>query len=421
MQHVVALIALVALAACEGKNTSEPPPASPPGTPLAKSPAKSEQTPADKAKVPAAEAGKTPAKSEKRREAKKLSKEERARFRAHMRAGAKAQKAKQWPRAVAEYEAAVAIYPASARAYSELGWVAFKAKDYGKSTRANEQAVRLAKKPDLQAASLYNAGRAAEAKGQKDRAMALYTESLRLRPNKIVRKRLEAMGGEMPEPMKRNTFTSTKNMCGYFHRGEGLRWVDPDYPEEIGPSNNCASDVELIPGIEVWAVGWSDYRTNNNTMYLIANKPGEVRVLANLVQVLENPWQVETFEVELSKIEKVANRDVLILRAEYGNETPEEMQSTSETLIWYCALDKKQDPCVTVVEQHLFQAGVYDENDPELVAEFKQEHGQLPPVEEQFSMKSSLEPDGSISIRLVDGDKNHPLVTEQLAEKIRLW
>jgi hypothetical protein len=126
--------------------------------------------------------------------------EKRREYAARLRAGRAHAKAKRWGEAVSEFEAALAAIPNDDRALSELGWAAFQAGDHAKAEKANADSVRVSSQPELKAASLYNLGRVAEARGDVDRAAALYADSLALRPNKTVVKRLVALGKSAPRP-----------------------------------------------------------------------------------------------------------------------------------------------------------------------------------------------------------------------------
>lgn len=125
--------------------------------------------------------------------------EKRREYAARLRKGRAHAKAKRWGEAVSEFEAALAAVPMDERALSELGWAAFQAGDHEKAEKANADSVRVSSRPELKAASLYNLGRVAEARGDADRAAALYADSLVLRPNKTVVKRLVALGKPAPK------------------------------------------------------------------------------------------------------------------------------------------------------------------------------------------------------------------------------
>jgi hypothetical protein len=174
--------ALVFLAAC-GKSGDDHPPPAEPGA-LAKA-AIRDAAPAPKPPPPARRPAPIPP-------------ETRRAYASHLRAGRAHAKAKRWGEAAAEFEAALAAVPMDDRALSELGWAALQAGDHDRAEKASADSVRVSSTPELKAASLYNLGRVAEARGDRERAAALYADSLVLRPNKTVVKRLVALGKPAP-------------------------------------------------------------------------------------------------------------------------------------------------------------------------------------------------------------------------------
>lgn len=103
-------------------------------------------------------------------------------------------RAKNWPEAISAFEGALAISPDDAACLSELGWAEFNANDLDKAEAANSHALANAKTPALRAPILYNVGRVAEARGDKVAAIRAYRQSLTLRANSEVKKRLTALG-----------------------------------------------------------------------------------------------------------------------------------------------------------------------------------------------------------------------------------
>lgn len=140
-----------------------------------------------------------------------ISPEMRAEYAARLRAGRAHAKGKRWGEAAGDFEKALAAVPMDERALSELGWAAFQAGDHARAEKANADAVRVSSQPALKAASLYNLGRVAEARGDRERAAALYADSLLLRPNKTVVKRLVGLG--KPAPAADPTAASREVPC----------------------------------------------------------------------------------------------------------------------------------------------------------------------------------------------------------------
>lgn len=114
----------------------------------------------------------------------------RAEYHARLNAGRKLAKAQKWTEAIAELDAALVAIPGDDRALGELSWATFSAGDYKRAREAAAASVRAATAPKVKGAALYNLGRAEEAIGDLDAARAAYEESIAVRPNKTVRKRL---------------------------------------------------------------------------------------------------------------------------------------------------------------------------------------------------------------------------------------
>ena len=185
MKRCLAFVLPLALVAC-GKKASEPAAGSATGTGTG-SAAVAAPTPA--ADAGAAAAARAPADKPAAPKPAKLSRETRAEYKKRLQAGRKLAQAAKWPEALAELEAALAAIPGDDRALAELSYAYMASGDHGKARQAGRQAVLAATDPKIKAAALYNLGRVEETDAP-DKAAALYKESLALRPNKTVEKRL---------------------------------------------------------------------------------------------------------------------------------------------------------------------------------------------------------------------------------------
>lgn len=107
--------------------------------------------------------------------------------------GRKLSRAKEWSRALAAFDRALAVMPDDARVLSEVGWAAFQANELARAETANARALANANEPLVRAPILYNVGRVAEARGKPDAAKKAYRESLSLRDNAEVKKRLASL------------------------------------------------------------------------------------------------------------------------------------------------------------------------------------------------------------------------------------
>src|SRR5512140_1277716 len=122
--------------------------------------------------------------------AKKLPAADQKKLSTALRTGRELQHKKKYTEAIAAFEQGLAVVPDDATLLSELGWTAYLAKDLDKAEAATKKALVAQAAPNIRAATLYNFGLIAEAKGDKAAAADSYLESLRLRSNATVRKAL---------------------------------------------------------------------------------------------------------------------------------------------------------------------------------------------------------------------------------------
>ena len=172
----VVLVPLFLLAACSSNKEEAAPVATSAPPPSITAPAKTATAAPTSAKKPAG--------------ADKLSKEDRARFRAAMNEGRTLHRKSDYKGAMAAFEKALALDPDDPRALSELGWAAFFAKDLTLAEAKTKEALKRTRDADLRGSVLYNLGRIAEEQGKKPDASAFYQRSLRERSNATVRERL---------------------------------------------------------------------------------------------------------------------------------------------------------------------------------------------------------------------------------------
>jgi tetratricopeptide (TPR) repeat protein len=108
----------------------------------------------------------------------------------HIAQGRKLATEKKFEEAIAAFEEAVKLDPYDARALSELGWVAFQANKLERADEATRTSLKFTYDPKVRGATLYNLGRIHEARAQLPEAAAAYAQSLALRDNATVTKRL---------------------------------------------------------------------------------------------------------------------------------------------------------------------------------------------------------------------------------------
>lgn len=206
-----------------------------------------------------------------------ITKEARATYRKQLEAGRKAAKATRWPEAIAAFEAALAAVPGDDRALSELSFAAMNAGDASKARDAGKRAVLAATEAKIKAAALYNLGRVEEIT-QPSLAASLYRQSLALRPNKIVEKRLAELGKALPaaiepEPLACATPMTKAALCDCLSAtGE----LPPD-------ERRCEITDTKVAGLAYATYGRSDM--GEEGVALIAGAGDRWQVIASLADV----------------------------------------------------------------------------------------------------------------------------------------
>jgi tetratricopeptide (TPR) repeat protein len=141
--------------------------------------------------------------------AAELSPEKRKAFSALVRQGREHSGAKRWADAVASFDRALALAPMDGSALCDLGYVAYHAGDFAKAEAANTRALSFVHEPDIRARVLFNQGMVFEAKQNKAEAARYYQDSLALRPNATVAKRLAALSAT---PASASAFSPTVDL-----------------------------------------------------------------------------------------------------------------------------------------------------------------------------------------------------------------
>ena len=112
----------------------------------------------------------------------------------HLQQGRALVHADRYTEALAAFDAALVLNPTNERLLSEISWADFLSGDPSRAQAAGELSVQLAgEAPDVAGASLYNLGRIAQAQGALPLAARHYTDSLAVRDNLTVQKRLDAL------------------------------------------------------------------------------------------------------------------------------------------------------------------------------------------------------------------------------------
>jgi tetratricopeptide (TPR) repeat protein len=200
----------------------------------------------------------------------------RAEYAKHLEEGRKLAKAEEWAKAIAELEAALAVIPGDDRALGELSWAAFSSGDHAKARTSAKAAVLAATNPKIKGAALYNLGRAEEALGELTAAKTAYEQSVALRPNEVVQKRLAELGKRVPEvvdPLPCTKPIESAKVC------ECLLATQP--PEDVdGMPPECALKPTGVEWFSFARYSMSGYGEEN--VMLVARGPEGWSVVAQL-------------------------------------------------------------------------------------------------------------------------------------------
>lgn len=298
MSRTLVFLAPLVMVAC-GKSSSPPPTAgtasgAPPPTVTADA----------AAAAPAAAKPKDPA-----AKPAKLTKATRAEYKAKLQAGRAAAKATKWPEAIAALEAALALIPGDDRVLAELSYVYMASGDLERARKAGRAAVAATTDPKLKAAALYNLGRAEET-AAPDRAAALYRESLALRPNATVDKRLAGLAGKGavgPVPLPCAAPQPEAAVCPCL-----IATVAAEEFAEAGRTPECKLTPTAVDGFQL-----AEYETSSmeGAVALVTRGPAGWVVAARLAD-LYNPGMfgiAEEFTLESIRAEDLGGRGIVRL------------------------------------------------------------------------------------------------------------
>ena len=288
---LVILLIAVAAPACKSKRESAPAPVVEPTSDSRR------------------DAGSPPADAAQAVEERNHSPEEYARYRRHLHLGRAHAKGRRYGEAMREFDRALDVLPASARALSELGWAAFQAGDHERARSANQSALRLARNDALRAACLYNLGRLAEAQGDRDEALRQYRASLALRANDTVEARL----GKLERKSSSNAVDKAasckpepqlESLCRCLAAGSQR---SPATAAETPGS--CHREPRGIPDVELLFVG----DDTEESVHLVRKHQSGWAPLARLGQVFDSESEGTSEEFEIARFEKrtIGERTVL--------------------------------------------------------------------------------------------------------------
>lgn len=144
--------------------------------------------------------------SQDRAKGKELAKQ----YRVLLRKGREQVQAKSYKEGIETFVEALKLDPNDSRLLSELGFAALLDGQLDLAQRSTLDSLRFTQDKKLKGAALYNLGRIAEAKDDKEGAASYYARSLEIRPdNKIVAQRLAALKVAAPTP------EAVASACGF--------------------------------------------------------------------------------------------------------------------------------------------------------------------------------------------------------------
>lgn len=237
-----------------------------------------------------------------------------------LRSGRIQAKAKDWPGALAAFERGLAVSPNEPTLLVESAWAAYHVKDLAKAEAAVRRALPIVKEPQLRSQVLYTSGRIAEAKNDKDSARNAYAESLELRDNAEVKRRLEALGGPPADRLACSVgVNSIQALCACLLRRK-------DQLMNLGGEEiTCRAVPESLslgnPRVTVVRWGTPVDHSGEAVYLLVAHDGPTYRPVAELGRDYEpGAFGVHNMSnVVGGKMQKVDGREVLVVKSELHN------------------------------------------------------------------------------------------------------
>ncbi len=248
--------------------------------------------------------------------ASKPTADDRARVAHALHEGRTKARAKDWAGALASFEGGLSGAPSDATLLSETAWAAFNTGDHAKADSAARRGLAVATRPNLRAQLLYTAGRIAEAKNEPDAARRAYGESLALRDNAEVKRRLSALGGSLAgELVCAEGAASIETLCAC------LRKRTTDLLVMEGDEVTCRSlPVSLTLGTPRLSVlQWGS--SNDSRFLLVAHDGPTHRPVAELGREFEpGAFGVHNSSKVLGgEMRTVGEREVFVVKSEVRN------------------------------------------------------------------------------------------------------
>lgn len=210
---------------------------------------------------------------------------------------------KRWADAVASFETALAVTPADGHTLSDLAFAALQAGDLDKAQAATVRALTFVHEPSLRGQILYNHGRVFEARGDKDKAAASYRESLGLRENEIVQKRLSSLDRPNPAPPKdplpcNRSFPTQETLCACL-----VAVAKEERPHLQDVETICEQEKPRSKSGDLFIIKAGQDTIGQRTHFVVAKRSGAFRLLAAVGEDFEpgafgvhNEAEVKSFE-----------------------------------------------------------------------------------------------------------------------------
>lgn len=241
---------------------------------------------------------------------------DKSRLAKHLAEGRKLSKKKDYKAAIAELEKALEVSPKDARVLGEIGWAALHDGDLKRAKDANRKALASTAEPKQRAQVLYNIGRVAEEEKDNEAAKRAYGESLVLRDNAEVKKRFEAVGGDVQSlGVRFGTCTqghdSIEALCGCLKK-HSSELISMDSPAtcELDKAAPKLGDPRLS------IVRLRSEEGASDGAILIAKDGSQLRAVANLGEAYEpGAFGVHnTVEVTGSGTRKLGDKTLVIVK-----------------------------------------------------------------------------------------------------------
>ena len=338
-----------------------------------------------------------------------LTPEKRQAYLAHLQEGQKLAKAKRWQPAMAAFEAALQILPGDDRALSELSFAALSFGDFVKARDAGERSVLAASGTNVKAASLYNLGRVEEANDKLPQAAHFYRASLALRDNKTVRERLAKVAKnaapEQPDPPLCSAAPMSKTaLCACIAK----------HAEFTG--GECTVEDQTEPFVVISA---ETSERGESVRLLAVQNQDNFQVVAHLGDVYNPGMMGISEDWELGKVEQQQCGDRTVVRFATTHSRKDsdlglnEIEFNEREQFTFCVVAAGAPvTCPLQVTGRLaYTRETLD--DEEVEPELKKLQTKGLPIHQEYSVTTTLTPQGVVQIRTAKGNPDPSLLGDR--------